>query len=297
MDLQHKSLPLVSLIIPVKNEGSHVQNTIQSAFHTKTDYPFEIIVVDDDSIDGCCDYLENSQLKQNIKLIRSDSVGAAMARNIGAEQSSGEYLIFCDAHLFFEDLWIDRLIEPILSGAAHATNPGIADAENPDNIGYGYSWTEQLEPQWNTGSKKKFPSPHLAGGCLAIARNVFFDIGGFEKGFRVWGREDEEISLKLWLMGYRCFVLPEVKILHIFRSGSPPFRLTWEDLNYNLMRMAYSHFNEERIEKCKKLIKYSNPLLIESLVLESDVLEQRRHYFERRIYDDDWYMRKFGIVF
>lgn len=122
-------------------------------------------------------------------------------------------------------------------------------------------------------------------------------IEGFERGFRVWGREDEGISLKLWLMGYRCYVLPDVKIQHVFRSGSPPFRITWEDVNYNLMRMAYSHFNVKRIGKCKKLIKFSNPLLIEELVLESDVLEQRRKYFERRINDDDWYMRKFGIVF
>lgn len=43
-------------------------------------------------------------------------------------------------------------------------------------------------------------------------------IGGFEHGFKTWGREDEEISLKLWLMGYKCAVEPACTVLHIFRQ-------------------------------------------------------------------------------
>lgn len=290
-------MPLVSIIIPAKNEGKHVQNTIDSAFQVKTNYPFEIIVVDDGSTDGCCHFLKSHEYCDRINLIQSTGVGAAMARNLGADHSKGNYLIFCDAHLFFEDLWIDRLIKPIRNGHADATNPGIADVANPNNVGYGYRWVENLEPRWNPWKPASFASPHLAGGCLAIARDVFFNIGGFERGFRVWGREDEEISLKLWLFGYQCCVLPDIKVYHVFRSETQPFPLTWDDINYNLLRMAYSHFNEERIEKCRKLIQYSNPSEIESLVLLSDVLEQRSKYFSRRIYDDDWYMNKFEIPF
>ena len=88
-----------------------------------------------------------------------------------------------------------------------------------------------------------------------------------------------------------------MKILHIFRVGKTPFKFTWDDINYNLMRMAYSHFNEERIEKCKKLIKNSNPDKIVEEVLKSDVLEQRVRYFKKRKYDDDWYMKQFNISF
>ncbi|WP_409340548.1 glycosyltransferase [Paenibacillus sp. MBLB4367] len=292
------NMPLVSLIIPVKNEGTHLCRTVESALEVKTEYPFEIVVVDDGSTDHCCDFLETSEQGFPIKLIRSaGGLGVAMARNCGAGLSAGDYLIFCDAHLFFEDLWIDRLLEPIRIGKADAVNPGIGDATNPGNAGYGYRWTEQLEPRWNRWQSSLFPSSHLAGGCFAISRNVFFDVGGFDKGFKVWGREDEEISLKLWLFGYKCYVVPNVNILHVFRSDNPPFKLTWEDVDYNFIRMAYSHFKEERIAKCKKLIKYSDPEKIEALVLKSDVLEQRRNYFSRRQYDDDWYMTEFGVLF
>jgi hypothetical protein len=50
-------------------------------------------------------------------------------------------------------------------------------------------------------------------------------------------------------------IQPEVKILHVFRANNVPFRFTWDDVNYNLMRMAYSHFKEER-SGYKRLFRY-----------------------------------------
>ncbi|WAA08598.1 glycosyltransferase family 2 protein [Fervidibacillus albus] len=288
---------LVSIIIPVKNEGKHIQNTLHSLFETKTGYPLEVIVVDDHSTDGCCKFLEKTK-DDRIRLIFADNVGVAMARNIGAEQAKGTYIIFCDAHLFFVDYWIDRLLEPIEKGVVDVTNPGIANAANPRAVGYGYTWNGKLEAKWNGPKRKMFESALLAAGCMAMAKRTFDDIGGFDRGFRIWGRSDDEISLKLWLFGYRCAVIPNVRVQHVFRTGkSVPFKFTWDDVNYNMMRMAYSHFNEKRIEKCKKLIKHSNPEQIIRELFKSDVLEQRKRYFAKRTYDDDWYMEKFNIPF
>lgn len=293
-DIHHD--PLVSIIFPVKNEGENIKNTLDSLLNTKTFYNIEVIVVDDGCVDGCCDFLNNNPI-ENVKLVHADSVGLPMARNIGGDHANGKYLIFCDAHLFFEDYWIDRLLLPIIAGIADAVNPGIADAANPSNVGYGYTWNHELEPKWNVGKKDLFASPLLAGGCFAITKEVFEDIGGFERGFRIWGKDDEEISFKLWLFGYRCYVVPSVKILHIFRTGTIPFAFTWDDVNYNIMRMAYSHLNEERIEKLKRLMKYSDPDKIVQEVLKSNVLEQRERYFIKRKYNDDWFMEKFNINF
>lgn len=289
--------PYVSLIIPVKNEGIHIKNTIESIMAAKTKIPYEIVVVDDGSTDNCCDFIRSNEGWNHIKLIKTIGLGSAMARNRGAEISKGEYLIFCDAHLTFEENWIDHLLEPILKGEADAVNPGIGDTVQRDNIGYGYTWDHKLEPKWNVGKKEAFFSPLLAGGCLAVTKKAFLDVGGFEKGFKVWGREDEEFSIKLWLFGYRCIVEPSVTIHHLFRPSAPPFQITWDDINWNLLRMAYSHFNLDRINKCKSLIKYSDAIELEKQLLDSNIMEQRHNYLSRRKYDDDWYMEKFGIPF
>jgi hypothetical protein len=132
---------------------------------------------------------------------------------------------------------------------------------------------------------------------MAIPQKIFHQIGGFERGFKTWGREDEEISLKLWLMGFTCAVEPACTVLHVFREKDLPYKLSWDDINYNLMRMAYSHFNELRIDKCKRLIQYSDPNEIIERVLKSGVLKQREEYFKKRIHDDDWFMNRFSIQF
>lgn len=294
----NEGLPLVSIIIPCKNEGINVVNTINSAIKAKCKYPFEIVIIDDGSIDGCCDFVNKDEKFSQIRVVKTEGIGLAKAKNLGAVHTKGEYFIFCDAHLFFPDCWIDALIDPIRSGIADAVNPGIADHLNPANIGYGYrGWNENLEPKWNTEVTKLTPSAQLAGGCFAISKDCFFDIGGFDRGFRVWGREDEEISIKMWLFGYKCYIQPNTTVLHVFRANHAPFKLTWDDINYNTLRMAYSHFNEDRIEKCRKLIQYSDLASLEAQVLQSGVLEQRKTYFSRRIHDDSWYMKQFKIPF
>ena len=295
--MEHERYPFVSVIIPVKNEGIHLKKTIESLHAVETMYPFEIIIVDDGSTDNCCDFIRFKLGDGLIKLKETTGLGSAMARNSGAEIAMGEYFIFCDAHLAFEDKWMENLLEPIVNGKADASNPGIADSGNPESIGFGYTWNHKLEPKWNVEKHLPFYTPLLAGGCLAISSKVFWGVGGFERGFKVWGREDEELSLKLWLFGYRCIVQPKVTILHYFRPSSPPFKITWDDINWNFLRMAYSHFNQERINKCKSLIEYSEPLDIQQQMLQSDILKQRSHYLSRRKYDDNWFMEKFEIPF
>jgi glycosyltransferase involved in cell wall biosynthesis len=289
--------PLVSLIMPVKNEGEHIKNTIESAFSIKTNCDFEVVVVDDDSQDGCCSFLEHNE-NEKIKMIKTEGLGAANARNAGAEHAQGDFLIFCDAHLFFEDYWIERLIEPIQKGIADAANPGIGDVKKPKSIGYGFTWNENLTPRWNREKRENpYPSPLLAGGCLAVSRKAFEDIDGFERGFRVWGREDEEISLKLWLFGYKCYIVPDVTVLHVFRPTAPPFELKWDHVNYNLLRMAFLHFNYERIYKSTKQIKHSLKAILMTELLQADTLEKRALYGQKRKYDDNWYMEKFNVPF
>lgn len=302
---ENQNNPLVSIIFPVKNEGIHLKNTLDSLQNTKTDVRFEVIVVDDASEDGCCDFLANHDYSFAVTTFRTVGLGAARARNAGAEKAKGTYFIFCDAHLFFEDYWIEKLLDPIENGIADGVSPGIAQHDNPKSVGYGYflslqdhTFKAKLSGK-NVVPKDKSPfeTAGLPGGCLAISKRVFDDIGGFDRGFIVWGHEDFEISLKMWLFGYTCYVQPQVTILHVFRKVFP-YAVSTNHADFNMMRMAYSHFSEERIEKCKKFIRMREKAdRIIELVLEKDALKQREEYFARRKYDDDWYFKRFNIDF
>lgn len=55
----------------------------------------EVIVVDDGSTDGTAKIL--GDFSEQIKCFRSNRVGPGGARNIGIQNSIGEYVAFCDA--------------------------------------------------------------------------------------------------------------------------------------------------------------------------------------------------------
>ncbi|TLS37475.1 glycosyltransferase family 2 protein [Pseudalkalibacillus caeni] len=284
----------VSIIFPVKNEGINIKNTLNSLFSVKTTVNLEVIVVNDGSDDGCCKFLQTYTHSQKVRLIETTGIGAAKARNLGAEQASHDYLVFSDAHLTFEDFWIERLLAPILTSEADAVTPAIASSRRSTFVGYGQTLLSNLKTKWNKKKEHVFETAVLPGGCFIISKAVFENIGGFESGFRTWGFEDVELSIKLWLFGYRCCVQPAVTVVHLFRA-TQPYHVPSADYYYNLLRTAYSHFNEKRIAKCKMLIK--NPDTVERLVLSEGVLEQRNVYFLKRKHDDNWYFTKFQIDF
>ncbi|MDQ1003606.1 glycosyltransferase involved in cell wall biosynthesis [Neobacillus niacini] len=289
--------PFISIIIPAKNEGGNVKSTLDSLLTVQTNFLYEVIIVNDASVDGCCDFLSSYKNKDIIKLIQTNGIGAANARNLGAKNSSGDFLIFCDAHLEFEDWWIDHLVAPLIARKTDAVCAAIASKEDPSLIGYGQTLNTRLGTKWNTKRSILFETPIIPGGCFAITKTAFEDVGGFETGFKTWGHEDVELSIKLWLFGYRCHVQPKVKILHLFRK-SHPYKVSYDDVNYNLLRMAYSHFNVARIGKCKKLIHHGKSAAeVETEVVRDGVRMQRKRYFAKRKYDDEWYFKKFNINF
>ncbi|MHB8156206.1 MAG: glycosyltransferase family 2 protein [Desulfocucumaceae bacterium] len=286
----------ISIIIPAKNEGANVINTLGSIGKAKTSIPYQVIVVDDGSEDGCCRFLSGGSYPW-VELLSTGGLGSARARNAGAAMARGDIFIFCDAHIFVEDNWIDRLVEPLLDGRLEATCPGIAPHNRPFDVAGGFTWDDSLKFTWLPKPPKLSPSPLLPGGCLAISAKAFFDVGGFDRGFIVWGREDEEISLKLWLFGHRLGVVPEVKILHVFRERHP-YTVTWDHVDYNLLRMAYSHFKNERIARVLEMINsHPNSHRVERRILDSDTLIQRADYLNRRKRDDDWFFSRFQIPF
>ncbi|SDI21425.1 Glycosyltransferase, GT2 family [Alteribacillus persepolensis] len=290
------SSPTISIIFPAKNEGENVKNTLHSLFAARSNQHYEVIIVDDNSSDGCCDFLNHYPKRNRVLLIRTAGIGAANARNEGAKHAKGKYLIFCDAHLYFEHYWMDQLLDALKHEETDAVCPGIADADNPSSAGYGQTLKHNLSIKWGSKSTSLKDTAILPGGCFIIPKSIFNKVGGFERSFKTWGFEDIEFSIKMWLFGYRCSVLSSVKVLHIFRK-SHPYQISKDHINYNMMRMAYAHFHTSRIKRCKKLIKKSDPMKIEKMVLKDGALNQRNAYFKQRVHDDNWYFQRFGIPF
>ncbi len=91
--------PLVSVVIPAYNCAEHIAEALDSAL--AQDYANkEIIVIDDGSTDDTVQVLET--YADQIRLIKQENSGSAVARNRGIEESRGELIAFLDS----DDLWL-----------------------------------------------------------------------------------------------------------------------------------------------------------------------------------------------
>ena len=87
--------PKVSVILPTYNRAYIIEKSIQSVLN-QTYQDFEIIVIDDGSIDNTEEIIKELQEKDNrIRYLRLNiNKGASHARNEGIKIAQGEYITF-----------------------------------------------------------------------------------------------------------------------------------------------------------------------------------------------------------
>ena len=116
---------LISVVIPIYNAEKYLSDCIDSILEQNINC-YEIILVDDGSFDnssGICDYYKDKSTK--IKVIHKQNEGVSIARKIGVENASGDYIVFVDA----DDKLLANCLCKILSLIASC---------HPDVIFYGF---------------------------------------------------------------------------------------------------------------------------------------------------------------
>lgn len=113
-------MPKISIIIPIYNHAKEINRCLKSIF-AQTFQDFEIIIVNDGSTDNIeeklkeiLSCLKDSNFKQNLfKIITQENKGAPVARNRGAKEAKGEYLLFCDADLILKPKMLEKMTKAL----------------------------------------------------------------------------------------------------------------------------------------------------------------------------------------
>jgi glycosyltransferase involved in cell wall biosynthesis len=102
---------MVSIIVPTYNRANIIRKSIDSIL-SQTYGDFELIIVDDGSTDDT-KIVVDSYKDKRIRYIRNDSSshGPSVARNIGIQNSKGEYIAFNDS----DDIWHGDKLEKQIS--------------------------------------------------------------------------------------------------------------------------------------------------------------------------------------
>jgi glycosyltransferase involved in cell wall biosynthesis len=291
--------PKVSIIIPCRNEGVNLLYTVYWILANSRDSDFELIVVDDGSTDGSVGLVSAHYGDTGrVRVVDGERQGPGRARNLGAREAGGSFIVFIDGHCYTPPGWLEELISPLLDPEIALVGCTFADLRQPSAArGAGCTWgTPALDMVWLAPrSQDPYPVPLLPGGCQAIRSSDFFSFAAYDPGMSHIGSEGEEQSLRCWLMGYQVVVHPRVLIHHLFRDR-PPYEVRAGELVYNRLRIALVHFTTERVARVVDALKFV-PYFSEQIMclLKSDVMEQRSLWHARRLRSDDWFFTRFGI--
>jgi glycosyltransferase involved in cell wall biosynthesis len=112
--------PKISVVVPVFNSELHLQKCIDSICK-QTYVNLEIIIVNDGSTDNSSVISDDLANKDNrIKVIHKKNEGVSVARNIGVELATGEYIGFVDSDDWLEQDAYEKIVDIIIEQRVEA---------------------------------------------------------------------------------------------------------------------------------------------------------------------------------
>lgn len=179
------------------------------------DYPagrFEVVVVDDGSPMSMLRVIEPLQTRLRLTLVQQANAGPARARNHGAEQARGQFLAFTDDDCTPEPGWLGAL--------------GRALRQAPDAIVGGPIHNRLRQNRYSEASQTLVTALYryynrdpqrcqfFTSNNIALARDDFARIGGFDTSYSLAAAEDREFCDRWTQHGGRMIFVPEAIVTH-----------------------------------------------------------------------------------
>lgn len=119
----------VSIIVPLYNSERFIYKNVDSLLNQKTDYNYEIVLVNDGSTDSTISIAEEYRVNnpEKIVIISQENAGISSARNTGIANSSGKYLSFVDQDDWVSEDYVEKLISTAYSQQADIVKSGFCD--------------------------------------------------------------------------------------------------------------------------------------------------------------------------
>jgi glycosyltransferase involved in cell wall biosynthesis len=196
----------VAVVIPVYNEEAVISDCLKS-LEKQTYEDFEVIIVDDGSIDKTLDTLSELQTTNyKLQILKQKHKGPGAARNLGAKETKGEILVFVDADMTFDKDFVKKLTEPIRKGKVIGTFSKEEYLANKNKV-WARCWNLNRGLPPNRMHPEKFPDTQKV--FRAITKKAFKKAGGFDE--KAGYTDDWSLSERL---GVEAVVAPGAIFYH-----------------------------------------------------------------------------------
>ena len=201
-------MPKVSIIIPCYNQGSYLDEAVDSVLN-QTYQDYEIIIVNDGSTDEFTNRLLSDYRKPRTRILQTRNQGLARARNTGITEAQGAYILPLDAD--------DKI------GAGYLEQ-GVPVLERQPNVGIVYCRGELFGSRTGGITAPPFSRLGMLASnlifCSALFRKSDWQRAGGYNPDMIHGCEDWDFWLSLLDQGLSAARLPEVFFYYRVRESS-----------------------------------------------------------------------------
>ncbi len=210
------TVELISVVVPVGRVDAHLREEVDALRAQDTDRPFEVVLArntDDPAAVAALDEMVRAIDDPRFRVVpAADRRGAAHARNAGAAAATGSILAFCDADDVVDPSWLGALVaglEGYDAVSGHVVDLGLTERQ----AGARPPTTPDALPTF-------LGVPYLLSGCLAVSREIFDEVGGFDED--MIRCEDIAFSWSLLGRGRTIGFVPEASLAYRHRPGLRP---------------------------------------------------------------------------
>jgi GT2 family glycosyltransferase len=214
----------VSIVVPNWN-GAGWLPALLGSIARQTRQPCETIVVDNGSVDGSLELLQDEAGVTVIALDRN--TGFASAANRGFAAARGELVALLNADIVLEPDWLERMENAISAPGVASVACKMMSLRHPGEI---YDAGDVLRRDGVCEQRGRFESDdgrfdetgEVFGACAGAAlyrRDAVLEVGGFDLRYFAY-LEDVDLALRLRMAGWTCRYEPVVAH-HAGESSSP----------------------------------------------------------------------------
>lgn len=217
-------IKFTSIILLTYNQLNYTKLCIESIKKFTPKNSYEIIVVDNNSIDGTVDWLKN-QTDLNI-IYNNENKGFPAGCNQGVSIAKGDNILFLNNDTIVTPQWLDNLNTALYSnddiGAVGCVSNSCSnlqqinvDYKNINNmLDFAKNFNKSDSTKWDLRVK-------LIGYCYLVKKSILDKIGVFDERFSPGNYEDDDLSFRLLQNKYKLLLCTDVFIHHF---GSVSFK-------------------------------------------------------------------------
>lgn len=204
--------PVISVVVPCYNVASQVSPLLDCLSKQEFDLPWEIVFVDNRSTDDTVAVIENydGELPFNRVVAAPDIAGAGYARNVGVMRCNAAYVAFCDADDEIPHDWVYKMYAAVTEFGFVGCL--IEETEFTANKFSGLM-TDHVGEFYDIGFL-----PYWGAGAMGIRKDIFLEVGGFDKDLRIC--EDMDLCYRVQLSGYPLHADTTNKIFYRARESN-----------------------------------------------------------------------------